>query len=80
MQDNNYNLNIPRYIDKHIAKPVATLSELLIDMKKIDAEIQGTRQSLAKMMNQLTSEKSEVEKELRELVEYFNAKAGDNND
>ena len=80
MQDNNYNLNIPRYIYKHIAKPVATLSELLIDMKKIDAEIQGTRQSLAKMMNQLTSEKSEVEKELRELVEYFNAKAGDNND
>lgn len=71
---NDYNLNIPRYIDKFIEEYVPPLKDILEDMKKLDGEIKEHTKSFAKMIRQLTSNDKEGQKELEDFASYLEKK------
>ena len=43
IRDNDYNLNIPRYVSTYVPEPVEDLGELFKDIRKIDQKIQKTK-------------------------------------
>ena len=71
---NDFNLNIPRYIDKFIEEYVPPLKDILEDMKKLDNEIKENTISFAKMVRQLTSSDKEGRKELEDFANYLDKK------
>lgn len=74
IKENDYNLNIPRYIDKFIEEYVPPLKDILEDMKKLDNEIKENTISFAKMVRQLTSSDKEGRKELEDFANYLDKK------
>jgi type I restriction enzyme M protein len=40
IKDNDYNLNIPRYVDRYVPEPIPDLMELLSDLGAIEKEIE----------------------------------------
>lgn len=67
---NNYNLNIPRYVDTFIPEPLPDVKELLWEMREIDAEIRKTEAGLYEMLGDLTGSREDMEvvKEHREIL------------
>lgn len=54
IENNGYNLNIPRYIDTSEPEVLPDLKELVSDVLQTDQEIRKTEQELAGMMRELT--------------------------
>lgn len=74
IKENDYNLNIPRYIDKFVEEYVPPLKDILEDMKKLDSEIKEHTKEFAKMVRQLTSSDKEGQEELEEFADYLDKK------
>ena len=53
IQENDYNLNIPRYVDTYIPEPVPDMSELLTDLCTMNRDIRETEQKVLAMMEEL---------------------------
>lgn len=53
IENNDYNLNIPRYVDTFVPEPAPNMKELLQDLKEIDTEEQKTRTALYEMLGEL---------------------------
>lgn len=53
VENNDYNLNIPRYVDTFVPEPLPNMEELLRDLKEIDAEEQKVKSALYEMLGQL---------------------------
>ena len=70
IEKNNYNLNIPRYVDTFIPEPLPDVKELLWEMREIDAEIRKTEAGLYEMLGDLTGSREDMEvvKEHREIL------------
>lgn len=75
MQDNDYNLNIPRYVDTFEPEPTIPLGEIMRDMQETDKKIVETEGELAGMMSQLVAQTPEAQAEINEFAEYFGWKA-----
>lgn len=56
IQANQYNLNIPRYIDTTEPEEQVDIRKLTAQMQETDAEIRKTEQELAGMMRQLVGD------------------------
>jgi type I restriction enzyme M protein len=54
IESNDCNLNIPRYVDTFVPEPLPNITELLRDLREIDAEEQQTKGILYDMLGQLT--------------------------
>lgn len=74
IQDNDYNLNIPRYVDKFISEPTVPLSEIAEELAKIDAEILEAQKIMLDMMQDLTTNDLKLEREINVLIDYFRKK------
>ncbi len=64
---NDYNLNIPRYVDKFEPEPLPDICELMAELNKLDDEIAETEKNLFKMINQLVGTTPEAEKQLEKV-------------
>lgn len=53
IENNDYNLNIPRYVDTFVPEALPNMEELLKDLKEIDAEEQKAKNTLYEMLGQL---------------------------
>lgn len=53
IENNDYNLNIPRYVDTFVSEPLPDMKELLRDLKEIDEEEHKAKNALYKMLGQL---------------------------
>lgn len=53
IKDNDFNLNIPRYVDTFEPEPVKPLDDVLADMRELDRAIKMSGQELATMMTEL---------------------------
>lgn len=53
MAENDYNLNIPRYVNTHVPEPLPDMETLLKELQDIEAEEAGVRRELAGMMRDL---------------------------
>lgn len=69
--ENDYNLNIPRYVDSSEPEPEIVLLEVAEELEKISKEIQKTESVLAKMLKQLTCKDDEDRKAQDILIGEF---------
>lgn len=68
IKNNDFNLNISRYVDTFEPEPVASLSEVVKELQGIDQEIEKAAQNLAVMMSELVASTPDEQAEL----DYFN--------
>lgn len=72
---NDFNLNIPRYVDTFEPEKVPSLTEIMSDLKEVDAKIEKNYQNLSIMMQELVAKDSKAQKELDDFTQYFNERA-----
>ena len=71
IKDNDYNLNIPRYVDTFEEEEVVPLSEVAQELTQVRAEIEATSASLFKLLGELEGTTEEAKKELAQFVELL---------
>ena len=76
IEENDFNLNIPRYVDTFVPEPVKPLDEILADMQNIDREIKLAGQELATMMTELCGTNERADEEIRRTSSYWVNKYG----
>lgn len=72
IKENDYNLNIPRYVDAFEPEPVIPLAEIMKEMRQVDAEIEDNEREFAKILTELHGTNPESDKEIKEFSEFFN--------
>lgn len=74
IKNNDYNLNIPRYVDTSEEEPLPELGEILRNIWQTEQELRKTELSLAEMLNDISADDPEDRKILKELKKYYNRK------
>ncbi|WP_300562740.1 N-6 DNA methylase [Companilactobacillus sp.] len=71
IKENDYNLNIPRFVDTFEPEPVVPLADIMKGIKQVDEEIERNEREFAKMMTNLHGTTPESDKEIKEFSEFF---------
>lgn len=71
IKENDYNLNIPRYVDTFEEEEVVPLSEVAQELTQVRAEIEATSASLFKLLGELEGTTEEAKNELTKFVEFL---------
>ncbi len=69
--ENDYNLNIPRYVDTFEEEKVEPLTEIVAKINQTNATIESQTASLLDMLGQLHGTTPEADEELKAFVEAF---------
>lgn len=69
IEKNDFNLNIPRYVDTFEKEEEVDLNALLTDMKKTDEELEKTQQEFLSLLKDLTSPDEKIMVSLQDLME-----------
>ncbi len=78
IKENEFNLNIPRYVDTFEEEEVIPLQEIAKELKSTEEEIKKVTQELYGMLDNLVGTTPEAEKELQEFIAIF--KGGNSHD
>ncbi|MFB9769956.1 type I restriction-modification system subunit M [Lactiplantibacillus modestisalitolerans] len=65
--ENEYNLNIPRYVDTFEEEPPVDVAKLVQDMQETDQKINSLQSELSKMMDDLTASDPVAQQQLEEV-------------
>ena len=76
IKENDYNLNIPRYVDTFEEEPPIDLGELTQEISQTDQEIAESEQNLLSMMKELTSDDPKTMDDLKTLISFFEGEKG----
>lgn len=71
IKENDYNLNIPRYVDTFEEEEVVPLSEVAQELTQVRAEIEATSVSLFKLLGELEGTTEEAKNELTKFVDLL---------
>lgn len=71
IKENDYNLNIPRYVDTFEEEEVVPLSEVAQELTQVRAEIEATSANLFKLLGELEGTTEEAKNELTKFVELL---------
>ncbi|GBG04727.1 type I restriction-modification system subunit M [Lactobacillus rodentium] len=71
IKENDFNLNIPRYVDTFVPEPPVDLKKVAIELKETDAEIEKNQKELVGMLKELTSEDDEIMDGLNEIIKVL---------
>ena len=71
IKENDYNLNIPRYVDTFEEEEVAPLSEVAQELTQVRSEIEATSASLFKLLGELEGTTEDAKNELAKFVELL---------
>lgn len=74
IEKNDFNLNIPRYVDTFEEEEPIDLNALLTDMKKTDEEIEKVEGEFLSLMKQLTSTNETIMTSLNDLIGMMEGK------
>ena len=69
IEENDFNMNIPRYVDTFEKEPDVDINAVLTNMKKIDDELEQVQGELAAQMKELKAEDDTVMASLNRLIE-----------
>ena len=69
--ENDYNLNIPRYVDTFEEEEVEPLTDIVAKINQTNATIEIQTASLLDMLSQLYGTTPEADAELKRFVEEF---------
>lgn len=77
---NEYNMNIPRYVDTYEPEELPDVSEIFRELQQIQKETEAAEREFLEMMKQLTGRDAEAERQIRQeeklLQEYIENKNG----
>jgi len=68
IEKNDFNLNIPRYVDNFEKEEEIDLNALLVEMKKTDSEIKQVQGEFLSLLEELTSDDENIMASLSELI------------
>ena len=68
IEKNDFNLNIPRYVDNFEKEEEIDLNELLSEMKKTDEELEQTQAEFMSLLKELTSPDEKIMSSLNDLI------------
>ncbi|WP_050638146.1 type I restriction-modification system subunit M [Candidatus Stoquefichus sp. SB1] len=74
IRENDYNLNIPRYVDTFEEEKIIPLPKIAKELKELDADIKRSTDELFQLLNELTGTTEEAKNELKEFVNILNKK------
>ena len=69
--ENDYNLNIPRYVDTFEEEEVEPLTEIVSKINDTNKAIESQTVSLLEMLNQLQGTTPEADAELKQFLKEF---------
>ena len=69
--ENDYNLNIPRYVDTFEEEEVEPLTDIVSKINTTNEAIESQTASFLKMLNQLYGTTLEADTELKQFLEKF---------
>lgn len=72
IEDNDFNLNIPRYVDTYVPEPPIDLGAVVKDLNETDKALRKNSHELAKMIGELTSDDPKMMADINILREYLN--------
>ena len=78
IKENDFNLNIPRYVDTFVPEPPVDLKKVAAELKETDAEIEKNQKELVGMLKELTSEDEEIMGGLNEMIKVLEGELHDN--
>lgn len=73
--ENDYNLNIPRYVDTFIPEPPVDVFKLMKEIEELDVEIAKTEGEISKHVGDLVSEDIDTQNELKAIRDMFSKRA-----
>lgn len=71
IKENNYNLNIPRYVDTFEEEKVVPLSEVAKELEEVRQEIENTSKELFNLLGDLEGTSEESKQELSKFIELL---------
>ncbi len=71
IKQNDYNLNIPRYVDTFEEQPVVPLSQLARELTEVNQDIESTTKELFKLMSELQGTTPEAQAELEQFIKIM---------
>lgn len=76
--ENDFNLNIPRYVDTYVPEPPIDLGELTREMASVDEQIASTQKELLGIMTELHAEDPKLQADLDTFITLLRKEAGSN--
>ncbi|MGT2833286.1 type I restriction-modification system subunit M [Streptococcus halotolerans] len=71
IKENDYNLNIPRYVDTFEEEELPPLSEVAQELQQVQAEIEQSSRELFKLLGSLKGTTDEAQEELTKFINLF---------
>ncbi|MBF0775190.1 type I restriction-modification system subunit M [Streptococcus azizii] len=71
IKENDYNLNIPRYVDTFEEEELPPLSEVAQDLQQVQAEIEESSRKLFELLGSLKGTTDEAQEELTKFINLF---------
>ena len=71
IKDNDFNLNIPRYVDTFEPEPDVDIKQVAKKIRDLDQQITNSEQDLVAMLSQLTSDDQKVMEGLKDIINDF---------
>ena len=71
IEENDFNLNIPRYVDTFVPEPPVDLKKVAAELKETDEEIEKNQKELVGMLKELTSEDDDIMDGLNEMIKVL---------
>ena len=68
IEKNDFNLNIPRYVDNFEKEEEIDLKEILTSMTNTDRELEQAQNEFVALLKELTSSDAEIMQSLNELI------------
>ena len=68
IQENDFNLNIPRYVDTFVPEPPVDLKKVAADLHETNIEIEKTQKELVGMLKDLTSDDNDIMEGLNAII------------
>ena len=69
--NNDYNLNIPRYVDTFEKEEDINISDLINDLDDINKELSKTNQEILSSVKELTSKDDSLKEDIEKLIKFF---------
>ena len=77
IKENDFNLNIPRYVDTFVPEPPVDLKKVAADLHETNIEIQKNQKELVVMLKELTSDDDDIMNGLNAIIKELEEEARD---
>ncbi|MGF0133571.1 N-6 DNA methylase, partial [Limosilactobacillus reuteri] len=71
IKENDFNLNIPRYVDTFEPEPEVDLKQVSKDLTEVNKQIKDNEKELVGMLKQLTSKDDDIMEGINDIIQNF---------